>query len=224
MGLYTAASKVPNLISMVSTVFFQAWNMSAITEHGNKGEGRFFGTVFSAYQSIMYIASAFLITLVQPVSKLLLNYNNHPEYAKAYLYTPVLILAVLMMCFNLFSAVFTPPRSIRKFLLDQHGFHGTKRSSEHYINKKFGVHGAVAASFISYVACYIIRVIDARRYIYFKVDHTKTVMNLSILLGMAIIAVHQPGFYIPLQIGITIFITAVNFPELMATVRKILKR
>ena len=90
--------------------------------------------------------------------------------------------------------------------------------------KKFGVHGAVAASFISYVACYIIRVIDARRYIYFKVDHTKTVMNLSILLGMAIIAVHQPGFYIPLQIGITIFITAVNFPELMATVRKILKR
>lgn len=49
--------------------------------------------------------------------------------------------------------------------------------------KKFGVHGAVAASFISYVACYIIRVIDARRYIYFKVDHTKTVMNLSILLG-----------------------------------------
>lgn len=82
--------------------------MSAITEHGNKGEGRFFGTVFSAYQSIMYIASAFLITLVQPVSKLLLNYNNHPEYAKAYLYTPVLILAVLMMCFNLFfSSIYT---------------------------------------------------------------------------------------------------------------------
>ncbi len=56
----------------------------------------------------MYIASAFLITLVQPVSKLLLNYNNHPEYAKAYLYTPVLILAVLMMCFNLFfSSIYT---------------------------------------------------------------------------------------------------------------------
>lgn len=82
VGLYTAASKVPNLISMVSTVFFQAWNMSAITEHGNKGEGRFFGTVFSAYQSIMYIASAFLITLVQPVSKLLLNYNNHLNMQK----------------------------------------------------------------------------------------------------------------------------------------------
>ena len=225
VGLYTAASKVPNLISMVSTVFFQAWNMSAITEHGNKGEGRFFGTVFSAYQSIMYIASAFLITLVQPVSKLLLNYNNHPEYAKAYLYTPVLILAVLMMCFNLFfSSIYTASQHTKNSFWTSMVSMVLNVVLNIILIKKFGVHGAVAASFISYVACYIIRVIDARRYIYFKVDHTKTVMNLSILLGMAIIAVHQPGFYIPLQIGITIFITAVNFPELMATVRKILKR
>ena len=169
VGLYTAASKVPNLISMVSTVFFQAWNMSAITEHGNKGEGRFFGTVFSAYQSIMYIASAFLITLVQPVSKLLLNYNNHPEYAKAYLYTPVLILAVLMMCFNLFfSSIYTASQHTKNSFWTSMVSMVLNVVLNIILIKKFGVHGAVAASFISYVACYIIRVIDARRYIYFK--------------------------------------------------------
>lgn len=225
VGLYTAASKIPNLISMVSTIFFQAWNMSAITEHGNKGEGKFYATVYSAYQSIMYIASAFLILLVQPVSRILLNYNNHPEYSKAYVYTPVLVLSVLMMCFNLFfSSIYTASKHTKNSFWTSLVSMVLNVVLNVILIKKFGVHGAVAASFISYLACYLIRVVDARRYIYFKVDHTKTVMNLSILMGMSLLAINQPPYYVPIQLGITVFITAVNFPELMATVRKLLRR
>ena len=225
VGLYTAASKIPNLISMVSTIFFQAWNMSAITEHGNKGEGKFYATVYSAYQSIMYIASAFLILLVQPVSRILLNYNNHPEYSKAYVYTPVLVLSVLMMCFNLFfSSIYTASKHTKNSFWTSLVSMVLNVVLNVILIKKFGVHGAVAASFISYLACYLIRVVDARRYIYFKVDHTKTVMNLSILMGMSLLAINQPPYYVPIQLGITVFITAVNFPELMATIRKLLRR
>lgn len=225
VGLYTAASKIPNLISMVSTIFFQAWNMSAITEHGNQGEGKFYATIYSAYQSIMYIASAFLIMLVQPVSRILLNYNNHPEYSQAYVYTPVLVLSVLMMCFNLFfSSIYTASKHTQNSFWTSLVSMVLNVVLNVILIKKFGVHGAVAASFISYIACYLIRVVDARRYIYFKVDHTKTVMNLSILMGMSLLAINQPPYYVLMQIGITVFITAVNFPELMATIRKILKR
>lgn len=224
-GLYTAAAKVPNLISMISTLFFQAWNMSAITEHGNEGEGKFYGTVFSAYQSIMYIASAFLILLVQPVAKVILNYNVHPEYSQAYIYMPVLIMAVLMMSFNLFfSSIYTATQHTQNSFWTSLVSMILNVVFNIILIKRFGVQGAVAASFISYVVCYIIRVIDARRYIYFKIDHTKTIMNVSILLGMSLLAINQPKFYVVMQVGITVFITAVNFPELMATVRKVLKR
>ena len=107
-GIYTAASKIPNLVSMVSTIFFQAWNMSAISEYGSKGIGRFYEKVYSAYQSIMYITAASLILLVKPLSSMLLNDSVHPEYAQAVQYTPVLILSVLMSCFNLFlSSIYT---------------------------------------------------------------------------------------------------------------------
>ena len=34
--------KVPNLISMVSTIFFQAWNMSAITENNSSDKSEFY--------------------------------------------------------------------------------------------------------------------------------------------------------------------------------------
>ncbi len=225
VGLYTAASKVPNLISMVSTIFFQAWNMSAITEHGSKGEGKFYETVFSAYQSIMYIAAAVVILLVQPISRVLLNYNNHPEYAQAYIYTPVLILAVLVMCFNLFfSSIYTASRHTQNSFWTSLVAMVLNVILNVILIKKFGVQGAIAASFISYVVCYIIRVVDARRYVYFKVDHTKTIMNISILLGSSLLAINQPKFYVVMQVGIVVFITAVNFPELMATIKKLMRR
>ena len=107
-GIYTAASKVPNLVSLVTAVFFQAWNMSAIMENGKKGVNKFYENVYDAYQSIMFIASAFLIFLMQPISAVLLNLSVHPEYRQAFNYTPGLIMGVLFMCLNQFlSSVYT---------------------------------------------------------------------------------------------------------------------
>ena len=56
-GVYGASTKIPNLISMVSTVFYQAWNMSAIAENDSKGRSAFYTQVFDAYQAILCLAA-----------------------------------------------------------------------------------------------------------------------------------------------------------------------
>ena len=101
-GVYENASKLPNLISMFSTIFFQAWNMSAITENRSKDKSVFYYRIYLAYQSFMFLSAAFLIALVKPLSGLLLDTVTHPEYARCYLYTPILVIAVVMMSFNQF--------------------------------------------------------------------------------------------------------------------------
>ena len=50
-GLYVAAYKVPNLIVLVSGIFMDAWQMSAVTE--TKGRNRFFTRVFTAYYALI---------------------------------------------------------------------------------------------------------------------------------------------------------------------------
>lgn len=224
-GIYTAASKIPNLVSMVSTVFFQAWNMSAITEYGSKDIGKFYQKVYSAYQSVMFIASAFLILLVKPVSAILLNYNNHPEYREAVNYTPVLVMSVLMMCFNLFlSSIYTAAQHTKNSFWTSFITTILNVSLNAVLIKHFGIHGAIAATFISYVVCYIIRIVDARRYIYFKVNHFSTFVNVGILLLMSIISVKQIPFYIPCIIFITIFVLSSNFSAIISTARMVLSR
>ena len=224
-GIYTAASKIPNLVSMVSTVFFQAWNMSAITEYGSKDIGKFYQKVYSAYQSVMFIASAFLILLVKPISAILLNYNNHPEYREAVNYTPVLVMSVLMMCFNLFlSSIYTAAQHTKNSFWTSFITTILNVSLNAVLIKHFGIHGAIAATFISYVVCYIIRIVDARRYIYFKVNHFSTFVNVGILLLMSIISVKQIPFYIPCIIFITIFVLSSNFSAIISTARMVLSR
>lgn len=224
-GLYTAASKLPNLVSMVSTVFFQAWNMSAISEYGSKGIGKFYEKVYSAYQSIMFIASACLILLVKPLSGILLNYNNHPEYMKAYLYTPVLVLSVLMMCFNLFlSSIYTAAQHTKNSLYTSIVTTVLNIVLNWFLIQRFGVQGAVATTFISYVVCYVIRIIDARRYIYFKVNHLLTGLNVAILLAMSILSIFEPKNYIIYVSVLTAVVIALNFRAIISTVKNLVAK
>ncbi|MGN1481398.1 lipopolysaccharide biosynthesis protein [Porcipelethomonas sp.] len=224
-GIYTAASKIPNLVSMVSTVFFQAWNMSAITEYNSKDIGKFYQKVYSAYQSIMYIASAFLILLVKPLSAILLNYNNHPEYKQAFQYTPVLILSVLMMCFNLFlSSIYTAAQHTKNSFWTSLISTVLNLILNAFLIKRYGIYGAVATTFISYLICYLIRIVDARRYIYFKVNHLSTFINIAVLLGMSILTIKQPPYYIPCLIFMTIFIVSTNFSAIISTVKNVLSK
>ena len=224
-GIYTAASKIPNLVSMVSTVFFQAWNMSAITEYGSKGIGKFYQKVFSAYQSIMYIASAGIILFVDILSKMLLNYNAHPEYARAPEYTPVLVLSVLIMCFNMFlSSIYTAAQHTKNSFWTSFIVTVLNLVLNYFLVMKYGIHGAVATTFVSYIVCYIIRIIDARRYIYFKVNHLFTGVNIAALLALAIIKVKEPPHYV-IYIGVLFaFIMVINFRAVITMVNKVLHR
>ena len=88
----------------------------------------------------------------------------------------------------------------------------------------FGVHGAVAATFISYLVCYIIRIVDTRKLIPFKVHHMRFVLNLVILFAMSFAAILEPSFLLPFQIVLLLFMCVFNAQAIVQTVKKVLKR
>ncbi len=224
-GIYDASSKVPNLISMVSTIFFQAWNMSAITENNSHDRSKFYYRIFSAYQSMMFLAAAFMIALVKPLTLLVVDTSVHPEYAQAFQYTPVLIIAVLMMSFNQFlSSIYTATQKTTHSFWTSLAAAGTNLILNVVLIYQWGVHGAVFATFASYFVCYLIRIVDTRRLIPFKVHHMRFLLNLAVLFAMSIAAVTEPSFLIPFQAGMLLFMCIFNSSAIMQTVKKILKR
>lgn len=224
-GIYGAASKIPNLVSTISTIFFQAWNMSAIMENKSADKGRFYQQIYSAYQSIMFLASGFLIVFVRILSDIIIDTKTYEGYDTAYIYTPVLVIAVLMMCFNQFlSSIYTATQKT------SHSFWTALLAAlvnivlNYFLILKFGIMGAVVATFASYFICYLIRIADARKLIYFKVNHIRFTVNLICLFALSIMQINSYSFRIPASAVIFAFMTAFNFKDIILTAKKILKK
>lgn len=224
-GVYDAASKVPNLLSMVSTIFFQAWNMSAITENSSKDRSSFYQRIFGAYQSILFLGAAFMIALIRPLSAILVDASVHPEYAAAYLYSPILIIAVLMMSLNQFlSSIYVATKKTIHSFWTSLAAAVTNLVLNVFLIYQWGVHGAVIATFASYFVCYLIRIVDTRRLIPFKVNHGRFAVNLAMVFVMSILAIREPAWLIPAQVILLVFMVIFNFSMIMQTVKKVLKR
>ncbi len=225
-GVYGAATKIPNLISMVSTVFYQAWNMSAIAENDSKGRSQFYSQVFDAYQAMLTLAAGFIIALDIPFSYLLIDTDKDPAYAAAYLYTPVLVIAVLLMCYNQFlSSIYTVSKHTKNSFWTSLIAAVLNLIMNTMLIPKYGVYGAIAATFASYLVCYIIRIFDARRYISFDVSHWRFVINLVILFAMSFVVQKSEPVMMPVYLaGGLVLLAVFNLKPLLMTAKKILHR
>ena len=211
-GIYEYSSKVPNLISMISTIFFQAWSMSAITEQNSKDKGEFYHKIFSLYQAFMFLSAAGMITFIQFLSSILIDYNTFPEYRNCYLYSPVLIIAVVMMSFNQFlSSIYVATQKTSHSMWTALVAAGTNIILNVILIYFWGIHGAVIATFASYFVCYLVRIVDTRKLIYFKVSHWRFFLNTAVLFGMSVLAILQPVWYFAGQLVLIGFMVVFNF-------------
>ncbi len=224
-GIYSYATKIPNLISMVSTIFFQAWNMSAITENDSKDRSRFYEKVYSSYQSVMFIASAFLIAGVQFITPLFVSTANFSEYSTVYLYTPVLVIAVMFMCFNQFlSSIYTATKHTKNSFWTSLIACTVNILLNIILIPRYGIQGASLATLASYFVCYCIRIVDARRYVPFRLENGRFILNLLVLSGLCFAAVQQPMFYPAYLVCGFLFMVVCNYSAIFAMAKKLLKR
>ena len=224
-GIYAAASKIPNLISMLSTIFFQSWNMSAITENDSADRNIFYAKVYSAYESILFIGSAGLLLFVKPISAILINYSVFPEYRMAYIYTPLLIAAAVYTCFDLFLAsIYTATKHTKNAFFSILIVCIMNIILNLKLIPLIGIQGAALATFLSYLLCYWIRIIDARYYVPFKFSASRNIFNTCALLLMCAAVIFRPFGYIIWEIILFMLIFLKNYRPLVIMCRKLMKR
>lgn len=109
-GLFALASKIPLVLVMLTSVFAQAWQLSAFREDGAADRDHYFSSVFNAYQSVLLPAVALLALGTKPLLSLVVE----PTYFDAWRAVPGLLLASLFSSFaGFFGTVFTARRQTR---------------------------------------------------------------------------------------------------------------
>lgn len=199
-GIFSVSYKIPTIISIVSTIFFQAWQMSAVTEYNSKDTEKFYSQVFSAYQSILFIASAGILMILTPLVKLLVA----EPYYQAYHYIPLLLMSVLMSCFCQFmSSIYSASKQTKNSLWTSAIAAGVNIIFNFLLipNPNFGVQGAALSTMLAYAACFLVRAYDTRKYVHYDIKWSSIITNVIILAAMTWATL----VYSPLDTGVSQF-------------------
>lgn len=234
-GVYSVANRIPTLLMMFTTVFFQAWQMSAIENRDDKGLSKFYGRVYGAYSSLLTIAAAGVILFVRPLTYLivhgrqfcftLVNFDIAKNFLFSYHYTPILVIAMVFQCLCQFlSSVYNVKKKSVNSMITSFIAAAVNIALNIWLIPKYGAYGAAIATAAAYAACFTVRIFDVHRLIPFKSGNLRMLINTVLVAAMAFISITEVKLaYLWLTI-IFLFVTAFNFGAVLSTLKKILNR
>lgn len=178
-GLYAAAGKLPSLVNFLSTIFQQAWQISATQEYeSDDNEGAFYSKTFAAFSFVMFLGTSLLLACVYPLSLLLLR----DGFFDAWTLGPGLVLAAATTCFTAFFTTFfnAAKETVPIFKSTVLGAIVNVVTCLGLVFL-FGVWGAVVASIIAQVVILIYRVYSSRRLVSLDVDAPALVVGVAVI-------------------------------------------
>ena len=211
-GINTVAYKIPTIITTIFTMFSQAWNMSAIQENNSVGREDFYTKVFSLNQSFMYVMAAGILLINRPLTYIWVN----PAYHEAMLYSPILTLATVFTCFNVFlgSVYIAEKRTKRSFATSLAA--GIINIILNFaLIPRFGIYGAAGATFAAYFAVFFFRLFDTPRLIHFKFSLPKILINTLLMTAMAVINQFSGRWVYAALAVLFAAVLALNFSQLL---------
>jgi O-antigen/teichoic acid export membrane protein len=183
-GIFKAAYRFPNIIIIISLIFSQAWNMSAITEKNSRTISRFYSNVFNIFQSAVYIMAAGLMLVIRPALVLMTRADFHG----AYKFSAFLIMAVIFSCFSTFSgSVYVASKKSMRSMVTAFIGAVLNIGLNFALIPLWGLQGAAIATFFSYIVVFIVRAADTRKIVLMDLKIPKMTVNMIILLAMTAI-------------------------------------
>ena len=90
-GIYSLANRIPSLITTLTGIFFQSWQISVVEEYRKKNSRLFISNVFNVFVELLFFLSCTLLAVIRPIFKILLSHN----YYEGWKLTPWLLLVVI---------------------------------------------------------------------------------------------------------------------------------
>ncbi len=210
-GINAVAYKIPTILTTVFTMFSNAWNMSAITENNSEDRAKFYTNVFSLNQAFMYVASAGILLLNRPITYLWVN----RAYYEAHRYSPILTIATVFTCFNVFlGSAYMASKKTKQSFITSLGAGVINILLNFMLIPDFGIYGAAFATAISYFIIFFVRLFDTRAIIGFDFSIPRVLINTVLLVAMVFLNQISSWWTYALLAILFALVLALNFKDL----------
>ena len=179
-GIYAVAYKIPTILTILATVFMDAWQLSAIAESGDRrAQARFYARVWDAFFSAVCLCAGGIIAF----SPLLIRLLAAESYYDAWRYIPILTLSMIAAAFsNFMGSVYVVTKKSTASLWTSLAGAAANIALDLLLIPRIGVQGAAAATFLGCLLVFLMRTASAGRLLPFRLAGGKLALGALVLL------------------------------------------
>ncbi len=176
-GFYAAANKIPTIISTISTIFLQAWQLSSVDEANSQDKNKFYSRVFSIFSMVLICGTSFCLVFLQLIFKILVEQSYYVGWRCA----PFLFIAMLFSNYSGFIGTNYTTMKKTKGVFMTTAIGGVLNVILCLIfTRFFGIIGSALATAISLAIMWLIRVVDTKKFA--KISYSFKTFVLPMLL------------------------------------------
>lgn len=178
-GIYSAATKIPSLVTTFTGVFSQAWMISAVKEYDDTRDKEFYRQTFRNYYGVLFLGVATIILIIKPFMSVYVG----PEFKQAVLYAPMLVAsaAYSALCAFLAGIYASAKKNLNVTITTLIGAI-VNIVFNLFLIPLIGVHGATTATFVSWFVIFIVRIWDIRNFFPFQIEMNRIALYTVIVL------------------------------------------
>lgn len=159
-GIYSVASKIPTILSSMTSIFSSAWRISSVEKFGSDESVKFYNRTFRFYSGLLIIGGSVLILFTKFLATIL--FSKH--FFEAWKITPFLILAYTLSALAQFvESIFNASKKTRTLFWASMTGAITNIVLNFILIPKFKGTGAAIATVVGYAMIWIIDMINTSK-------------------------------------------------------------
>ncbi len=208
VGILSAGYFLPQVVTIMGTIFFEAWQLSAVTEEEDRPA--FFSNVFRVYASVLFCCVAGILLLCRPLMQLFRS-----DYYEAWKMVPFLSLSSLCTCLNQFlNSVYMVYKRSTSSLYTMLAGAVLNLILNYVFIRLFGPWGVTLASFLSMLLVFLLRAWSTRGLLVIDFHPHWLLLNLAFVLVEIALLIRVQHWVIPVLV-VTVAVIVLNCREVL---------
>lgn len=218
-GTYTAASKLPSLISTFSMIFQQAWQYTATKQNKSEDKNEFYSDIFKFYSTFLVCFCSLIILGSDLLSKIILQ----KEFYEGRFVLPILIVAAVYGCYSgYFGTIYGVVKKNKMAMISTIVAASVNIILNIALIPFIGATGAAYSTLICYIVITLIRYFDTRKYMTLLVNKGKILLENILIITQAVIMTIDNNVKYIFVLAITFIIFAINIKDIINIVKKMI--
>lgn len=208
-GLYSISGKIPAILTAITSIFLQAWQVSGIEELEEDGDPSYVKSVFFYVESAMCLLCSIAIC-VTPILASVLFQN---DFYVAWQYVPLqLVFVVYSTMGGMWGPVFSSSYNTRPMAISTLLGGAVSLSLGVPLAKGFGVHGVVVAALLGGFVNWLWRGKKAEQVsgMNFSMGKSMCMYSLLVLQGLLLVIANNHPISLLIQIAFLIAVVILN--------------